>query len=602
MPVLQVKPPIPLPAGCQMIPKATLSFRPSLAALTILLASLLLAGALGALTWRSLRREEHLMENSLRREGLTLIQAVEAGARTSMMMNWQGASLPTLIRQLARGKPVAYIALTDGAGRALAAAGSWSGPSGLPVGKVLAAKGPLSRRVQAGGGRTIFEVAKRFTPGELNPDGAKGQTCGMGGMGCSPSSPGGPGRLRAIYVGLDTAGFATARAADVRQGLLMLGVLFLVGSAGFYLLFLAQNNRVARATLANMELYTRNVIESMPAGLISLDEQERVVALNRRSREIFAADAGQGEGIALNQLVDAEHCALVPLLREREEFLELPLECRRPGGEAIPLKVSASRLRDGTGRPLGTVLILRDMREIRAMEEALERSRRLAALGRMAAGIAHEIRNPLGTLRGFAQFFARRNGEDATAREYAELMVGEVDRLNRTISALLQFARPREPEFAAVDLADLLQRTGRLLEEEMATHDIAFRLEIPDPTVLFPADPDLLTQVLLNLLQNALGANEKGGEIRLGGSSAGGEVRLWVHDKGRGMNAEEREKMFDPFFTTRREGTGLGLAVVQQIVEQHRGSIEVETTPGEGTRIEIRLPATGDPEPESETT
>jgi two-component system sensor histidine kinase HydH len=237
------------------------------------------------------------------------------------------------------------------------------------------------------------------------------------------------------------------------------------------------------------------------------------------------------------------------------------------------------------------VLIVRDMREIRAMEEALERSRRMAALGRMAAGIAHEIRNPLGTLRGFAQFFRRRPDEDAAAREYADLMVGEVDRLNRTVSALLQFSRPREPEFAGVELGELLQRTARLMEEDVAAHQVVLKVDQPAEPVVFSADPDLLTQVLINLLQNGLAATQEDGKIRLGGSRENQEIRLWVQDSGRGMTAEERERMFDPFYTTRKEGTGLGLAVVQQIIEQHRGRIEVESAPGEGTRVEVILPA-----------
>jgi two-component system sensor histidine kinase HydH len=211
----------------------------------------------------------------------------------------------------------------------------------------------------------------------------------------------------------------------------------------------------------------------------------------------------------------------------------------------------------------------------------------------MAAGIAHEIRNPLGTLRGFAQYFAKLGEKDPHAEEYAELMVGEVDRLNRTISALLQFARPREPEMTRVDLGALLRRTARLLQDDLAARKLTFVLDPPAETLLFTADSDLLTQVLINLLQNAQAATDPGGEIRLGACAQDAEIRFWVADTGKGMAPEERSRMFDPFFTTRKTGTGLGLAMVQQIVEQHGGRIEVESAPEQGTTVTVILPQKG---------
>jgi two-component system sensor histidine kinase HydH len=236
------------------------------------------------------------------------------------------------------------------------------------------------------------------------------------------------------------------------------------------------------------------------------------------------------------------------------------------------------------------VLILRDQREIRAMEEALERSRRHAALGQMAAGIAHEIRNPLGTLRGFAQYFSRSDNQDAKAHEYADLMVGEVDRLNRTVSALLQFSRPREPEWSKVDLCVLAQRSLTFIQADADSQQIQLNLKLPESELILTADSDLLQQVLLNLLQNSLAATAADGEIELGITQQSDQIHLWVRDSGKGLSTEERAKMFDPFFTTRKDGTGLGLAMVQQIIEQHKGRIEVESNEGQGTCISVILP------------
>jgi len=573
-----------------MIPPSHQPKRLSLPALGLILTGIILTMILGVITWRNLDREERLMENFLREEGLTLIRAFEAGARTSMMMNWEGNSLATLVRETARTESIAYIVIADASSRLLTAAGERRDGEILSVAQVLAQDQPLTRRTNDAAGRGVFEVAKEFNPvlpETAGREGMMGRWQRWCGMGCASDEQEG---RRAIFVGLYTAEFEAAQDEDLRQSLLMGGLLLLLGSTGFYFLFLSQQTRVTKNTLANMELYTRNVIDSVPAGLITLDNQGRIVSLNDKARGIFGKQGEAAEGKPLEALTGTERCEIALLVREGREFVERPMECQRPDGESVPVKVSASRLTGRDGEPLGTVLMVRDMRELRAMEEALERSRRLAALGRMAAGIAHEIRNPLGTLRGFAQYFAKLGEKDPHAEEYAKLMVGEVDRLNRTVSALLQFARPREPEPAEVDLGDLLRRTARLLQDDLAAQNLTFQLELPAETVLFTADADLLTQVLINLLQNAQAATEPGGEIRLGASGQDADTRFWVEDTGKGMAPEEQSRMFDPFFTTRKTGTGLGLAMVHQIVEQHGGRIEVESAPEKGTRVEVILP------------
>jgi len=573
-----------------MIPTSQQSKKLSLPALGFILAGIILAMILGVFTWRNLDREERIMENFLREEGLTLIRAFEAGARTSMMMNWEGNSLATLVRETARTDSIAYIVIADASGRLLTAAGERRDGEILSVTQVLAQDQPLTRRTNDAVGRGVFEVAKGFNPilpetvGREEMMGRWQRWCGMG---CVSDEQEG---RRAIFVGLYTAEFEAAQDEDLRQSLLMGGLLLLLGSTGFYFLFLSQQAQVTKNTLANMELYTRNVIDSVPAGLITLDNQGRIVSLNDKAQGIFGKQGEAAEGKLLEALTGTERCEIALLVREGREFVERPMECQRPDGESVPVKVSASRLTGRDGEPLGTVLMVRDMREIRAMEEALERSRRLAALGRMAAGIAHEIRNPLGTLRGFAQYFAKLGGKDSQAEEYSELMVGEVDRLNRIISALLQFARPRELEPAEVNLGDLIRRTARLLQDDLEARGLNFQLDPPAETILFTADADLLTQVLINLLQNAQLATESGGEIRLGASGQETDIRFWVEDTGKGMTSEEQFRMFDPFFTTRKTGTGLGLAMVHQIVEQHGGHINVESMPEKGTRVEIILP------------
>lgn len=562
----------------------------SLPALGFILASLLLAAVLAIVTWHNLDRKEQFMEGFLLKKAETLIRAFEAGARTSMMMSPRGGNLETLVTETAREETIAYIIIKDEKGHPVASAGELPEADDLPPGeKVLNTDQPLARFLTDQTGQRIYEIAKEFSPLTMMPRRMGMMSRWRNWCGIPGTDEHGECR-QTIYLGLYTDDFDAARAEDVKQSLILLGILFLLSSGGMYALFLSHRSQVTKTALENMELYTDNVVQSMPAGLISIDTDRRIVTANSAALEIFALSEIDMRGKSLQQLMGPEECSLAPMLRAGKEFIDQQIDCLRQDGETIPLKVSASHLRDRDGHLRGMVLILRDQREIKAMEEALERSRRHAALGQMAAGVAHEIRNPLGTLRGFAQYFSRNSKQDAQAKEYAELMVSEVDRLNRTVSSLLQFSRPREPEVAEVNFSSIAQKCQTFVQEEVASKGVVLELQVPESDLRLYADPDLLQQVFLNLLQNSLAVTDATGSIVLGGEETDEIVHLWVRDTGKGMTSEEQAKMFDPFYTTRKDGTGLGLALVQQIVEQHHGRIEVTSDLGKGTCLSIILP------------
>ncbi len=389
-----------------------------------------------------------------------------------------------------------------------------------------------------------------------------------------------------ISVGLYTKEFDLARKQDIQHAFFMGAILLLVGSAGLYFLFLYQGIRVANTTLANMKLYTRNVVESIPVGLITLDREERIVSYNRKMEDICGHSLRRNRG---EKITSAFPGWQVDYHTLRSAALEQAMELLTEDGRVIPIKIGGSSLVNNDGEVIGTVLVMRDMTAIKEMEEQLERSRRMAALGKMAAGIAHEIRNPLGTLRGFAHFFGKQPGATRESKDYADLMVSEVDRLNRTISGLLQFARPREPQRVDVDLDRLISKTVTLMEGDFANHELSFHWRC-NSRILLKADPDLLLQFMMNLLKNSIYVTPPGGEVSLMGKEDEHSVRITISDNGCGMTEHEKERMFDPFFTTKKTGTGLGLAVSHQIIEQHGGTFEVESGPGEGTCVMIFLP------------
>jgi two-component system sensor histidine kinase HydH len=389
-----------------------------------------------------------------------------------------------------------------------------------------------------------------------------------------------------ISIGLFTDEFDAARRQDVQHTIFMGAILFLVGSAGLYVLFLYQGIRVARSTLANMRIYTENVIESIPVGLVTLGSDDRVVSCNRKMEEITGYPM---EKIQDKKINDAFPDCQIDTSQIIESILDYSTECHTVGGKIVPIKIGGSAIVNNQGETIGTVLVVRDMSMIREMEQQLERSRRMAALGKMAAGIAHEIRNPLGTLRGFAHYFGNQVGANEESKKYANLMESEVDRLNRNISGLLQFARPREPNLVHVNLDDLISKTVALMEGDFSENTLNLHYQC-NTDVRFKTDPDMLLQVLMNLLKNSIAASSVGGEVSLSLHEESHTVRIVVSDNGCGMTEQEREKMFDPFFTTRASGTGLGLAVSHQIIEQMNGSFEIETAPDVGTSVTIVLP------------
>lgn len=230
-------------------------------------------------------------------------------------------------------------------------------------------------------------------------------------------------------------------------------------------------------------------------------------------------------------------------------------------------------------------------------QEKVRRAEKLAAVGKLAAGVAHEIRNPLSSIRGFAKFLSHTLKDRPEEKEYADIMVREVDRINKVVSDLLTYARPMALARTRVDLAELVDHTLRLVSADAGNRSITIVRHIPDHLNQLWLDPGQITQALLNLLLNSLQAVDENGriEVAAGLDSASGLLHLWVEDDGGGVDPGDLDKILDPFFTTRDKGTGLGLAIVHKIVENHQGELRIfSPVPGKtgGTRISLLIPGT----------
>jgi two-component system sensor histidine kinase HydH len=256
--------------------------------------------------------------------------------------------------------------------------------------------------------------------------------------------------------------------------------------------------------------------------------------------------------------------------------------------------LSVTPICDENGHCSGAVIILRDLSEIKRLQQRVKRSEKLAAIGELAAGVAHEIRNPLSSIRGFAQFLKKTLHDKPKEKEYAQTMVNEVDRINRVVTDLLTFARPMQAAPAPTDVSALVAHCMRLAKSQADAHRVGIRTRVSDVSTL-PIDGNQMTQALLNLLLNAVQATDPEGHVEIGAELEPSSSRLvfWVEDDGQGIAADKLEKIFEPFFTTREAGTGLGLSIVHKIVENHHGEILVACPPPgkvRGCRFTIRIP------------
>jgi len=543
----------------------------------------ILAGILLILAVTNVHREKEVMTRTLLSEARTLMSSLEASSRTGMRgMGWGRPHIQLLLEETARHADVEYVGLVDAAGKIVA--DSRAGQVGKWVDTELPPPGGTAHRFLEGDSGA-FEVVREYRPWR-HPHRHRRPRHKECPFPCF--EPGGEMENLFILVGLNPAPFQGALRQDLHQTLLLFAILFLVGAAGFISLVWAQHYRTARRSLLDIRAFTSTVVHQMPVGLLAADARGRIQAVNQAAREILGP-------LDTDARIDDLPCFTPIARRIREEGTVLEEEVRHRVGESktLPLLVNAAALRDGEGKAAGYILLFKDMSNIKHLEEQLRRSQRLAALGRLAAGVAHEIRNPLGSIKGFAAILAGRAPLDEQAQRISQVMQQEVERINRSITELLDFARPTALSLEASPCGEIVAHTLRLVEHDAAQRGVEARWEVIPEDLSVVLDPDRFAQILLNLYLNALQAMENGGRLSVRVQEEDGQVVWTVSDTGRGIGEQDLPHVFDPYFTTKPKGVGLGLAVAHKLTEAHGGDIRVFSTPGEGTRFEIRLPGDG---------
>ena len=351
-----------------------------------------------------------------------------------------------------------------------------------------------------------------------------------------------------------------------------------------------------------------DVLASIGDGLVVLDRDGTVVFANPRAEDLTGVSAAQAVGRSADQAFAAN-----PWIGQMARNLHLGADGRTsevgelagPFHHRVSVHFTVAPVVDRDGAVVGTLLLFRDLTAQRSLGETAERGVRIGDLAAVAAGLAHEIKNPLGGIKGAAQLLAEDLGQNTSAGRFTTLITREVDRVSALLEQLLELTRPSHPRLAAVNVHRVLQEV-LLLEGATGSDTLLVRCEFDPSLPDVWADEAQLRQVFLNLIKNALEAMEHTGtltittrmetdfHVRNPGRGRGKFLSVDVEDTGPGIPPEDCERVFTPFFTTKSKGTGLGLAVSQRLVTQHGGLIRVYSEPGRGARFRVSLPVATD--------
>ncbi|MGD9367712.1 MAG: ATP-binding protein [Desulfobacteraceae bacterium] len=549
-------------------------------------------------------REKRSMTRILRAKGAALIRAVEAGARTGMMgMMWGGQQIQRLLEETGRLPDVKYMAVVDEKGTVVAHSDSSKVNTPFRADRQrLVHLGPELQEnwelVNLGDNGRVFEVHRHFRPLLRGPRRGGGHMQGMMhwrhmNPPVSPDDWFLPQKRQQLLIvaGLDVTSFEQDIQRDIRTTIMMSVILILLGFGGLVSLFWMNSYHAAKRTLQDTSAFADEVVAHLPVGLIASDREGKITFFNATAERITGLSAAEAANKAPDDLLPVQLCELKKAVQSGKSITEKEMECRFSSGRVVPLSVSATRIINAVGELVGHILILRDLGEVHRLQDEIRRQEKLAAIGGLAAGVAHEIRNPLSSIKGLATFFGEQFEDGSEAKDAAGVMVKEVDRLNRAITELLDFSKPTELKLQPIDMSPLLTRSLQLIQQDTINRGIHVNVKIDENICPVHVDPDRLTQCLLNLYLNAVQAMPDGGTMSLNCMvDTQSHVIIRIADTGHGIAADDLSKIFNPYYTTKGKGTGLGLAIVHKIVEAHNARIKVESVLEKGSTFILQIP------------
>ena len=595
----------------------------------------LLAAAIGLLTLiiavfaaNNIKRERGMLSQGLFRKGEAIIRFVEAGMRASMMTGMMGnamgmkvpdtigaAQTQRLIEQAAEAPDIHYIAVIDVAGRVLV----HSDP--VRVGGTIEKDFETLHKADPGGGYNIithsgedhkvFEVLSPFKPFRghggikrwreqfkqqypVKPD----ELSREGKLPANDwhlSTLGSESHPQFILVGLDMTELENSIRRYRIQMLFLSLTLLLVGLGGWISLMAAQSYSISQEALNRVQAFTSLLISRLPVGIIATDQEGTIRTYNSTAAKM----TGKSKDEVLNSLPKAvlpdKAARFFTKPENKDEMVDRDVNLAGDGNVIYSLHLSSMPVYNREGLFMGRVLLMYDLSELKKLEKEIQRHDRLVALGKMAAGVAHEVRNPLSSIKGFATLLGSRFKDGSQEHEAADLLVQEADRLNRSITELLNYARPTPLKRENVNLVEIIASSLKLISSDVQSLAVETSLDSSPDLPAVSVDRDRINQVLLNLYLNGLQAmeetkGEKFLKVSVHPATTPGFIDIDVHDNGKGIPEEDLDKVLDPYFTSKPDGTGLGLAMVYKIIDEHNGTIRFQSQPGQGTTVTVSLP------------
>ncbi len=528
------------------------------------------------------KQKTHAVEIFMEK-GETLIQSFEAGLPDRSDHQSRAFDIQRLLMVISQQPDIDYMIVTDDRGYILAD----SDPSmisqkyGLDLQTVQIAQNREInwRQTENPQGADTFEVYRGFFPSSLK---SSDQPAALKDR---------EGRF-VVYLGFNMDKIEKAAAQDTRNTILLTIFLLLIGSLAIVSLFLVQAYRLTRTSFSRMKIFSETLVKNMPIGLMAIDEGGEMISCNEKAQEMLQTFCSSVSGKKIEEILPASLQTMLKELPATGGLLERDMDVVTPAGDNQKWEAVAAGLEDDD-RASGKILLIRDVTQIRDLEKEVARSRHLKSISSLAAGVAHEIRNPLSSIKGFAVYFKQRLSGDKEDEQTADVMIAETERLNRVISQLIEFARPLELKKEKVQFMELVQHTIKLIAGDAGKNNVDVKIHAAEDLPEMEVDPDKIKQVLLNIFLNAIEAQKKGGNLTIQFAPSADILTVIISDAGKGIESTNLSRIYDPYFTSKPAGTGLGLAIVQKIMEAHGGKINVESTVCLGTKVYLHFPLNG---------